>query len=263
MSERCFGVCGRSRRISVVPLYIMFGCYTLPYAFLSPLSPEILKCPLRVNMCPNITAVTNISTSDGGGDNGYALKAAKDSVGGVCSFVGALLAGFVADKVRNVSGFEEFIAALPCLQSLNPDVCGRQLPFCLHRILRLLVCVCVCVCVCVYLGWITAEEYSTPSAPSSSRRMKMSGMRCQSTVPLPLPPSNSTRRPCDEWRSEISIHVHHIFIPSLTLLLACSSHVPVMSMSSFAVRIRPLCETTWRGSCSGTSTPACEMLCAC
>ena len=146
--ESCFGVCGRSRRTSVVPLYIMFGCYTLPYAFLSPLSPEILKSPLRVNMCPNITAVTNISTSDGGGDNGYALKAAKDSVGGVCSFVGALLAGFVADKVRIVSGFEECIATLlACNQFPKLSAAGSVV--CLHHILRLFVFVCVCPCVCV------------------------------------------------------------------------------------------------------------------
>ena len=71
----------------------------MPFAFLSPLSPEILKSPLHVSMCPNITAVTNLTSSNGGAVNGYALKAAKDSIGGICSFVGALLAGLFADKV--------------------------------------------------------------------------------------------------------------------------------------------------------------------
>ena len=87
-----------------MPLYVMFGCCTLPFAFLSSLSPEVLKTPLHVDMCPNITAAqavfVNASGHDDGRDAGYALKAAKDSVGGICSFVGAIVAGMCADKVR-------------------------------------------------------------------------------------------------------------------------------------------------------------------
>jgi hypothetical protein len=99
-----FGVCGKPRRNSIIPLYVMFGCVTLPYAFLSSLTPEVLKTPLHVNMCPNITAAhaisINVTSHDGGPDTGYALKAAKDSVGGICSFVGAIVAGMCADKVN-------------------------------------------------------------------------------------------------------------------------------------------------------------------
>ena len=57
---------------------------------------------MHVNMCPNITAVTNASLSPS--NSGYALKAATDSGNGVFSFLGALAAGCVADKVmRNTA----------------------------------------------------------------------------------------------------------------------------------------------------------------
>lgn len=56
-----------------------------------------MKTHMHVNMCPNITAVTNASLSPS--NSGYALKAAKDSGNGVFSFLGALAAGCVADKV--------------------------------------------------------------------------------------------------------------------------------------------------------------------
>ncbi len=80
-----------------MPLCLMYGLAVLAPAFLSPLSPEMLKTHLHVDMCPNITAVTNASLSPS--NSGYAMKAAKDSGNGVFSFLGALAAGFVADKV--------------------------------------------------------------------------------------------------------------------------------------------------------------------
>ena len=80
-----------------MPLCLMYGLAVLAPAFLSPLSPEMLKTHLHVDMCPNITAVTNASLSPS--NSGYAMKAAKDSGNGMFSFLGALAAGCVADKV--------------------------------------------------------------------------------------------------------------------------------------------------------------------
>lgn len=64
-----------------------------------PLCALDAQTHLHVDMCPNITAVTNSSLSPS--NSGYVLKAAKDSVNGMLSFVGALLVGSVADKVSN------------------------------------------------------------------------------------------------------------------------------------------------------------------
>jgi hypothetical protein len=75
-----YGVCNRPAR-SVVPLFLIFGMAVLAYAFISPMMPMILKTNVHVDMCPNITAVTNSSLSPS--NSGYALKAVKDSLNGV------------------------------------------------------------------------------------------------------------------------------------------------------------------------------------
>ena len=78
-----YGVCNRPAR-SVVPLFLMFGIAVLAYAFISPMMPMILKTHVHVDMCPNITAVTNSSLSPS--NSGYVLKAAKDSLNGVLRY---------------------------------------------------------------------------------------------------------------------------------------------------------------------------------
>lgn len=86
---------------SLVPLFVLFGLYALAPGFLGPMIPEIIKTPLHESMCPNITAATNSSLSSA--NTGYRLKAEKDSLNGVLSFVGAVVFGSVADKMRRKS----------------------------------------------------------------------------------------------------------------------------------------------------------------
>lgn len=92
-----YGCIGRPSN-TVVPIFVTYGLAVLAPAFISTLSPEMIKTHLHVSMCPNITAVTNLTLSPS--NTGYALKGAKDSLNGLASFVGALAAGSVADKVR-------------------------------------------------------------------------------------------------------------------------------------------------------------------
>ena len=98
---RCQQLSNPGSAHSAVPLLLIFGLFALAPGFLSSMSPAIIKTDFHLDMCPNITAVTNSSL--GTSNDGYKLKASKDSLNGVWSFIGAVFFGQVADSMSRKS----------------------------------------------------------------------------------------------------------------------------------------------------------------
>mmetsp|Transcript_4700 Transcript_4700/g.11306 ORF Transcript_4700/g.11306 Transcript_4700/m.11306 type:complete len:511 (+) Transcript_4700:138-1670(+) len=81
----------------VYRIYIFLSLATLSQFMLAPISPDIVRAPFHVSMCPNITAAIDHSLTPGG--SGYVVTAAQDSGRGLFKLAGAFVAGWACDKI--------------------------------------------------------------------------------------------------------------------------------------------------------------------